>query len=446
MKDLTKGNIIKNFFIFALPLVFSGLFSQLYGTVDTIIAGKFIGSASLASIGATAPFLTFVHSFFWGFDAGFGICMAQNFGAKNYKKIKETIITMFSSYFVFATVIGLIFFVLRVPLLNLLKVDPKIMKETVKYFSVILLGLGFIQMQNLFLQTLNAFGESNFPFVMSLVSSALNVSGNIFSVVVLKIGVLGIALSSVFSAMVVDVLYFLKLRSCLYKMGVGDYKAKYNFAIIGQTKSFWLPTSFQQGVMYISTLLLSPMLNGLGADASASYTVSYRIYNIVTCVFFGASKSISTYVAQAIGGKKLDTIKKGFRVGILQCICFLIPILTVCIAAPNLVCGFFFESGYSGKGIEYSINFLKFFMPFVIFNLINNAFHAFYRGTKEMNHLVACTFFGSFMQLAVGFFLTKYFGMYGFYAGWAISWIADAALGFALYLTKGWRRRVGIIS
>ena len=62
MKDLSEGNIYKNFILFAIPLVGAGLFSQFYSVFDTVIAGKFLGENGLAAIGATAPFITFVSS------------------------------------------------------------------------------------------------------------------------------------------------------------------------------------------------------------------------------------------------------------------------------------------------------------------------------------------------------------------------------------------------
>ena len=88
MKDLTKGNIYKVFFSFGLPLVLSGLLSQLYGIVDTSIAGQIFGDVGLAAIGATAPFITFISSVFWGYGVGFSIYVARLFSAKEYKKIK----------------------------------------------------------------------------------------------------------------------------------------------------------------------------------------------------------------------------------------------------------------------------------------------------------------------------------------------------------------------
>ena len=84
MKDLTSGNIYKNFFVFALPMVLAGVLSQMYHTIDTIIAGKLIGDSALAAIGATSPFVSFTNSFFWGYSCGVGIYVANLFGAKKY--------------------------------------------------------------------------------------------------------------------------------------------------------------------------------------------------------------------------------------------------------------------------------------------------------------------------------------------------------------------------
>lgn len=49
MKDLTSGNVYKTFFLFGLPMVLSGLLSQMYGIIDTSIAGKLIGETGLAA-------------------------------------------------------------------------------------------------------------------------------------------------------------------------------------------------------------------------------------------------------------------------------------------------------------------------------------------------------------------------------------------------------------
>ena len=69
MKDLTQGNIYKVFIFFAIPLVLSGLLSQAYGVINTMIAGKFLGEDGIAAIGSTNSFTELISSVFWGFSA-----------------------------------------------------------------------------------------------------------------------------------------------------------------------------------------------------------------------------------------------------------------------------------------------------------------------------------------------------------------------------------------
>ena len=89
MKDLTKGNIYKTFFVFGFPLVLSGMLSMAFNTVDTVIVGRFLGTKALAALGATSPLIMFVSALFWGYSVGCSIYMAKLFGAKEYQKLKS---------------------------------------------------------------------------------------------------------------------------------------------------------------------------------------------------------------------------------------------------------------------------------------------------------------------------------------------------------------------
>ena len=47
--DLIHGPIFQSLMIFALPLLVSNIFQQLYNTVDTMVVGNYLGDVSLAS-------------------------------------------------------------------------------------------------------------------------------------------------------------------------------------------------------------------------------------------------------------------------------------------------------------------------------------------------------------------------------------------------------------
>ena len=107
MKDLTQGNIYKTYLLFASPLVLAGLFTQAYGIIDTVIAGRFLGDAGLSAIGATSELVTLASSAFWGICAGLGMLTASLFGAGQYEKLKNT---LYSTFFVFSLAFSFSFF------------------------------------------------------------------------------------------------------------------------------------------------------------------------------------------------------------------------------------------------------------------------------------------------------------------------------------------------
>lgn len=78
--DLLKGNILKSLILFAIPLIISNLFQQLYNAADTMIVGHFLGDESLAAIGACAAVYELLVGFALGFGNGLSMVVARSFG------------------------------------------------------------------------------------------------------------------------------------------------------------------------------------------------------------------------------------------------------------------------------------------------------------------------------------------------------------------------------
>ena len=65
---------------FAIPVLFSIFFQQLYNTVDTLIVGHTLGETALAAIGAAVPIYDLLIGFALGFGNGMAILTARCYG------------------------------------------------------------------------------------------------------------------------------------------------------------------------------------------------------------------------------------------------------------------------------------------------------------------------------------------------------------------------------
>ena len=435
---MTKGNIYKTFFLFGLPLVLSGLLSQTYGIIDTAIAGRFIGDTALAAIGATAPLVTFLSSLFWGYGVGFSIYVARLFGAKEYKKIKSAVYSTYLFLAIVSICLSGTMIAFHDVIFDLLRVEESIRGAAFEYFLWYVGGMFILMLSWNGVYVMTAFGIGSFPFYMSLLSSVLNIGGNLFSVVVLKAGVKGLAISSVLAAAVVDVAYILKFLSCLKEMGVRKEKAHIGFSYIRASLPYAVPNMAQQMVMYLSSLIISPLVNGIGSSASASYSVISRVYDINANVYQNSARSVSNYSAQCLGKKEYGKLKKGVFVGFLQGILFMTPFLLTTIFLREPVCSLFFKSGASAEARQYAYDFAARCLPFLYLNMICNLFHGFFRGIKDTGRLFVTTLVGAGVRTVATALLIPKFGMDGFFAGWVISWAVEAVYCLITFFAGGW--------
>ena len=87
--DMTRGPIMRNVLLFALPLVMGNILQQLYTTVDTLVIGKFCGTTSLAAVGTSAQPVEALLCIFLGIGTGVSILVSQYIGAGNIRKTRE---------------------------------------------------------------------------------------------------------------------------------------------------------------------------------------------------------------------------------------------------------------------------------------------------------------------------------------------------------------------
>lgn len=442
MKDLTQGNIYKVFIFFAIPLVLSGLLSQAYGVINTMIAGKFLGEDGIAAIGSTNSFTELISSVFWGFSAGFSVFVARLFGAKDYAEMKTSIYSncIFMAITIFAIAVSAV--ILIRPIFSFLKVDAGIYRDAAIYYRVYLLGLIFIIFNNTGVLIMNALGMSSYPLKMSILSTIMNICGNIFAVTVLKAGVLGIALSSVLSAVVVDICYFTKLKQSFKELNLRPAERLFDIKSVKRSFRYSLPGMFQQSALYFTSLWIAPLINGISASATAAYSVTLKIYEINAKNYQNSTKTLSTYTAQCIGAGKFDQIKKGVFVGFLQANLFLLPVLAICLIFSKEICRAFFPADYSGEAFQYTLDYVRYFLPFIVFNLVNSLFHGFYRGTGTMGILIFVTCVGAISNIIFSEIFTPLKGIYGIYLGLVLSWVTEAVITGILYFRGHWQKRL----
>ena len=90
--DLTKGNISKGLWAFAIPLMLGNVMQQFYNLADTWVVGRFIGNTALAAVGSSYTLMTFLTSIIMGLSLGSSTFISMAFGNKDNRTIRNGIV------------------------------------------------------------------------------------------------------------------------------------------------------------------------------------------------------------------------------------------------------------------------------------------------------------------------------------------------------------------
>ena len=89
--DFTKGHMLKNFMIFVIPLIITGLLQTLFNAADLIVVGRFAGENSLAAVGSTTSLINLIVGLAIGLSVGANVVAAIFIGGKNREMVKKSV-------------------------------------------------------------------------------------------------------------------------------------------------------------------------------------------------------------------------------------------------------------------------------------------------------------------------------------------------------------------
>lgn len=138
--DLTKGNITRGLWGFALPLMLGNVLQQLYNLVDTWVVGRYVGDNALAAVGSSYTLMTFLTSVIIGLCLGSSSFVSMAYGRKDVKAIRNGIFLSSSMIGAIAVVIMALFYILVDKIILLLQVPYEIAGDMKEYLIYVFIG------------------------------------------------------------------------------------------------------------------------------------------------------------------------------------------------------------------------------------------------------------------------------------------------------------------
>ena len=312
-KDLTQGNVAKLLLFFAFPTLLSNVFQQFYNLADTAIAGHILGDNALVAIGASSTINSLVLSFAWGLNGGFGIIIAQCFGAKDFKKLKKSVAISLSINVLFSLIVCIFGIFMSRPMLQALNTPAARLNEANSYISVILVFIIVPMLCNLEAVILRSLGDSKTPLYFLIFSSVLNIILDYVLIKFTHMGVKGAAVATVLAQLLSVILCFVVILKNFKIIRLKKNDFHFSASLFKNMMSAGMAMAVMNSIFSIGSIIMQGSINALGEDIIAAHLGSRKVAEMFMQPLVTIGTACSTFVGQNYGALKIGRIKASIK-------------------------------------------------------------------------------------------------------------------------------------
>ena len=312
IKNMTEGKPARLLLTFSLSLVAGNVFQQLYTVVDTMVVGKYLGVGALAAVGASDWLNWLMLGVIQGLTQGFGIKMAQEFGAGREDDLRKSVGSSAVLSALSAVALMVLGQLAARPVLMLLQTPAEIMEYSLLYLRIMFAGVPIVMLCNLLACILRSFGDSRTPLNAMIVASLTNIVLDYLFVMGFAWGIAGAAAATLIAQAVSSVFCFWYIKKITFlKMAKGDFQLQKDRTI--RLFLLGLPMAFQNGIIAIGGMIVQFVVNGYGVIFIAGFTATNKLYGLLEIAATSYGYAMVTYVGQNLGAGKIERIRSGMR-------------------------------------------------------------------------------------------------------------------------------------
>lgn len=291
-----------------IPLIIEQVLVMLVGVADTMMVSH-AGEAAISGVSLVDMINGVFLYVFNALATGGTIVVSQYMGHKDIENGRKAA----SQLVMISVVLSLTFLgfmmVGNEVLLGLLfgKIETDVMDAALTYLIITAFSYPFMAAYSAFAALFRAMGNSKITMKVSLGMNVLNVVGNAIGVLILRAGVVGVAVPSLVSRMAAATVMCLMLRDERWAISVKLCQIfSWNKELVRKILSIAIPSGVESGMFQICRVVLTSVIATFGTAQIAANGVAVSIDNINTIVNGALSLAIPTVIGRCVGANDYE--------------------------------------------------------------------------------------------------------------------------------------------
>ena len=327
---ILNGKVINTLLFLSIPTLLVGIIQALIPLSDSLFLNRLTSVEVASSVTFSQPVLNIMIALSQGLGVATLVMLGRLYGKGRMLAVKETMLQIF----VFSFFIGLLLIPVCMFTAFLISnnTTSEIRNNVYTYISFYSLIMPFVFLAAIYNSSKNAIGRPEVTFVRIFLLLILKIIFNSIFLYVLKMGIAGAVMASLFSYIVVTIwmFYDLFLKSGDIKLNLRSYTIK--LPIIKRLLKIGFPSMLNYAFLYLGFFLINKEMEKFGAVALNAQGIASNINAICFILPSSIGTTVSSMISINMGIGNVKKSKDVFKVGWITGVT--ISILTIALILP----------------------------------------------------------------------------------------------------------------
>ena len=299
--QLDKPITVKFLLSFTIPTILSFVIMGVFGTIDGVFASRGISVEALGAVNFVMPFFTFSMAIGAMLAMGGSALVAKKKGKKLKQEARENFSLLTLVTFGISLMISIPSWIFREPLLRLLGTNEHVFDLALEYLQPLIIMVPFVILGMFLTQFLIAEGRPVLGMIASVSGAFVSTALNVLFVIVLEIGVLGLALATGIGyglPTVLGVIYFTFNR----KGTIYFVRPKWDAGALVRSSINGISEMITMAAMTVTTIVMNNVLVRIvGFEGVAAAGIVMAVQGIFSSLYFGYAAGVAPVVSFNFG-------------------------------------------------------------------------------------------------------------------------------------------------
>ncbi len=413
----------------AIPASIGILVMSIYGIVDTIFVGRWVGTLGIGAVAVVMPITFLIASIGMAIGVGGASIISRAFGEENDEKAYQTFGNQVLLTLVLSVSFVLLGFVFKNAILNIFGGKGDLLNPSGEYFEIILYGIPFLAWSMMSNNVIRAEGYPKMAMLIILIPAVANLVLDPILIIGFDMGIKGAAWATTISY-IASATY----ATWFFMRGGSELKLNLNYIrpktpIIKEIGAIGSVTFARQGVVSLLAIVLNNSLFLQGGEMAVStYGIINRMGMFAVFPVLGIAQGFVPILGFNYGAKLFTRVNQLVTLSIKTATFIAIGIFAgIMIFAPQIA-GFFTTDATLIEQATIGLRLVFLATPLIAINLLGSAY--FQAIGKAMPALLLTLTKQGFFLIPLLFILPNMFGLNGVWFAFPIADVGAAVITF----------------